>query len=100
MTQLDSVERNLLLGILALQNGLLDQVDLIAAFQEWSKDRSRPLVRVLVDRGALAGSDGGSWRTWPAATSRGTAEIPSGAWPLSERRLRSPRACAGPPSRR
>ena len=48
---------SLLFGILALQNGLIDQADLIAAFQAWSKDRSRPLSQVLLDRGALNESD-------------------------------------------
>jgi serine/threonine-protein kinase len=50
-------ERNLLFGILALQNGLVDQVDLIAAFQSWSKQRTRPLAEVLVERGALSEDD-------------------------------------------
>jgi eukaryotic-like serine/threonine-protein kinase len=50
-------DSNLLFGILALQNGLIDQGDLIEAFQSWSKDRSRPLSQVLLDRGALIESD-------------------------------------------
>ena len=52
-----AAERHLLFGILALQNGLIDQADLIAAFQAWSRERSRPLSQVLLDRGALNGSD-------------------------------------------
>ena len=50
-------DHDLLFGILALQNGLIDQADLIAAFQLWSKDRSRPLGVVLVDRGAMVEAD-------------------------------------------
>jgi serine/threonine-protein kinase len=50
-------ERNLLFGMLALQNGLVDQPDLIAAFQCWSKERSRPMARVMVERGALTEDD-------------------------------------------
>jgi len=50
-------ERNLLFGILALQNGLIEQPDLIAAFQCWSKDRSCPMAQVLVERGALTEAD-------------------------------------------
>jgi eukaryotic-like serine/threonine-protein kinase len=46
-------DRDLLFGILALQNGLVDQADLIAAFQTWSKDKSGPLALVLVNRGSL-----------------------------------------------
>ena len=43
-------DQNLLFGILALQNGLIDQPDLIAAFQCWSKDRSLPMAQVLVEQ--------------------------------------------------
>src|SRR5262249_18679979 len=46
-------DRGLLFGILALQNGMVEPVDLIAAFQLWSRDRTRPLGRVLLERGAL-----------------------------------------------
>jgi len=50
-------DRNLLFGILALQNGLIEQPDLIAAFQCWSKERSCPMAQVLVERGALTEAD-------------------------------------------
>ena len=50
-------DRNLLFGILALQNGLIDQPDFIAAFQCWTKDRWRPMAQVLVERGALTEDD-------------------------------------------
>jgi serine/threonine-protein kinase len=50
-------ERDLLFGILALQNGLIEQADLIAAFQCWTKERSRPMGQVLVERGALSQND-------------------------------------------
>ena len=45
--------RNLLFGILALQNGLVDQADLVAGFQNWAKERSRPFSEVLIERGSL-----------------------------------------------
>jgi eukaryotic-like serine/threonine-protein kinase len=48
---------NLLFGILALQNGLIGQPDLIAAFQCWSLERSRPMAQTLVERGALTEDD-------------------------------------------
>jgi eukaryotic-like serine/threonine-protein kinase len=51
------LDRNLLFGILALQNGLIEQPDLIAAFQCWSKERVRPMSEILVDRGALTDDD-------------------------------------------
>jgi WD40 repeat protein/tRNA A-37 threonylcarbamoyl transferase component Bud32 len=46
--------RNLLFGILALQNGLVDQADLVGGFQNWAKDRSRAFSEVLIERGALS----------------------------------------------
>jgi serine/threonine-protein kinase len=46
-------ERNLLFGLLALQNGLVDQVQLVGAFQSWTLQKDRPLADHLVDRGAL-----------------------------------------------
>src|SRR6185312_10833738 len=50
-------ERDLLFGILALQNGLIEQADLIAAFQVWTKERSCPMAQVLVERGSLSPAD-------------------------------------------
>ena len=50
-------DSHLLFGLLALQNGLIDQADLVAAFQTWSKGRDRPLAQVLLDRGALTEAD-------------------------------------------
>jgi tetratricopeptide (TPR) repeat protein/tRNA A-37 threonylcarbamoyl transferase component Bud32 len=47
-------DRDLLFGLIALQNNFVDQGELVAAFREWARDRSRPIERVLVDRGALA----------------------------------------------
>ena len=46
--------RNLLFGILALQNGLVDQADLVAGFQNWARDRSRAFSEVLIERGSLS----------------------------------------------
>jgi WD40 repeat protein/tRNA A-37 threonylcarbamoyl transferase component Bud32 len=48
-----TAEHNLLLGLLALQNGLINQVQLVAAFHAWTRDRGRPLADHLVDRGDL-----------------------------------------------
>jgi serine/threonine protein kinase len=50
-------DSNLLFGMLALQNGLIEQPDLIAAFQSWCKDRSRAIAQFLVERGTLSESD-------------------------------------------
>ena len=56
MSRVD-VETNLLFGIMTLQVGLIEQADLLDAFQRWSRDRSRPLAEFLVERGALTATD-------------------------------------------
>ncbi len=48
---------NLLFGLLALQNGLIDQGKLVAAFQAWTLDKTRPLADHLVARGDLDADD-------------------------------------------
>src|SRR3954451_358788 len=50
-------DRDLLFGLLALQNGLIDQVQLVAAFQAWTRDRARPLADHLIARGDLDAGD-------------------------------------------
>jgi serine/threonine-protein kinase len=47
------LNRNLLFGLLALQNGLVDQSDLVAAFRDWVRDKSRSLAAYLIERGRL-----------------------------------------------
>jgi WD40 repeat protein/serine/threonine protein kinase len=44
---------NLLLGILALQNNFVGRTALLAAFNAWVADKSRPLGQILVDQGAI-----------------------------------------------
>jgi serine/threonine-protein kinase len=46
-------DRNLLFGLLALQNGLIDQGALFAAFAAWTRDKGRPLADHLIDLGHL-----------------------------------------------
>ena len=46
-------EGHLLFGLIALQVGLVDQGQLVAAFQAWARDKTRTLADVLTDRGAL-----------------------------------------------
>ncbi len=48
-----NADRNLLFGLLALQNGLIDQDQLVTAFRAWSRDKGRQLAEYLVDRGDL-----------------------------------------------
>ncbi len=46
-------DHDLLFGLIALQVGLIDQAQLVAAFQAWACDKTRPLADHLRDRGSL-----------------------------------------------
>ncbi len=48
-----TIDHHLLFGALAVQTHLLRREDLMAALTEWARDRSRPLDKALLDRGAL-----------------------------------------------
>jgi serine/threonine-protein kinase len=50
-------DRNLLFGLLALQNGLINQGQLVAAFQAWTLDKACALADHLVGRGDLDTDD-------------------------------------------
>jgi hypothetical protein len=52
-----AADRNLLFGLLALQNGLINQGQLVAAFQAWTLDKARALADHLVGRGDLEADD-------------------------------------------
>jgi hypothetical protein len=45
-----AADRHLLFGLLALQNGLIDQAQLILAFQAWIRDKSKSLADQLAAR--------------------------------------------------
>jgi serine/threonine protein kinase/tetratricopeptide (TPR) repeat protein len=49
----DPTDRNLLFGILALQNNFIDREALLDGFNRWVADKARSLGRILLDRGAL-----------------------------------------------
>jgi eukaryotic-like serine/threonine-protein kinase len=51
-----AADRNLLFGLLALQNGLINQAQLVAAFQAWTLDKARALADHLVALGHLNGA--------------------------------------------
>ena len=46
-------DHNLLFGLIALQNGLLDQSRPVAAFQAWTLDKARSLAEHLISLGHL-----------------------------------------------
>ena len=48
-----TADRNLLFGLLALQNGLINQSQLVAAFQAWTLDKARALADHLISLGHL-----------------------------------------------
>ena len=48
-----AIDRNLLLGLLALQNGIINQGQLVHAFQAWTLDKSKSLAEHLEARGDL-----------------------------------------------
>jgi eukaryotic-like serine/threonine-protein kinase len=48
-----NADHDLLFGLLALQNGLIDQVQLVAGFQAWTRDKERSLADYLAARGDL-----------------------------------------------
>jgi serine/threonine-protein kinase len=52
-----TAERDLLFGLLALQIGMIDQAQLVAAFQAWTRDKARALADHLVGRGDLEAGD-------------------------------------------
>jgi len=47
-------DRHLLFGLLALQNGLIQQAQLVATFHAWTCDKSRSLGDHLVGQGHLS----------------------------------------------
>jgi len=52
-----AAERNLLFGLLALQNGLINQGQFVAVFQAWTLGKDRALADHLVGRGDLDTDD-------------------------------------------
>ena len=72
--------RDLLFGLIALQNGMIDQSQLVAAFQAWTLEKDRPLAEHLVGRGDLearsAGDHRGDGRPAPQEARRQRGEEP------------------------
>ena len=55
-----AADRNLLFGMVALQNGLINQSQLVAAFHAWTLDKSRTLADHLEANGNLDSDDRGA----------------------------------------
>ena len=80
------VDRHLLFGLIVLQVGLIDQAQLVAAFQACAYDKDRPLVDHLVDRGDLRADAGAAIEAMVALhleahdgdVERSLAKVPAG----------------------
>jgi tRNA A-37 threonylcarbamoyl transferase component Bud32 len=46
--------RDLLFGLLALQTGLINQAQIVAAFHAWTQSRGRPMAEILAEQGAVS----------------------------------------------
>jgi serine/threonine-protein kinase len=53
MMRRDETPRDLLFGLLALQIGLIDQDQLVAAFGAWSRAKGKTLAEILFERGSI-----------------------------------------------
>jgi tetratricopeptide (TPR) repeat protein/tRNA A-37 threonylcarbamoyl transferase component Bud32 len=53
VSMVGGADRSFIFGLIALQVGLIDQAQLVAAFQAWVRDRARPLSDHVVHRGGL-----------------------------------------------
>jgi serine/threonine protein kinase len=53
MVRRDNAPRDLLFGLLALQNGMVTRDQLVAAFAVWTAAGDRPMADLLVEHGAL-----------------------------------------------
>ena len=57
MANRTDLSRGLLFGLFALQNGMINQAALVAAFQVWTLAKDRPMAEILLEQGSLDGSD-------------------------------------------
>jgi hypothetical protein len=51
MTNRADASRGLLFGLFALQNGMIHQAALVAAFQAWTLAKGRLMSEILVEQG-------------------------------------------------
>ena len=75
-----SAAESLLFGLLALQNNFIDRNGLVAAFDAWVTDKTKPLGQILLDRGALSPARYAAPRTARPGT-HPAARLRSGAQP-------------------
>jgi hypothetical protein len=68
MPRRDDAPRDLLFGLLALQNGMISRDQLVMAFTVWTANPGKPLAELLTDQGPFAPSTGQSSTAWPRPT--------------------------------
>ena len=93
-----AADRHLLFGLLALQNGLINQGQLVAAFQAWTLDKSRSLADHLEARGDLDRRPR-AVEALAAVHLNATAATWKRAWPRSRPASRRRRAWRGSATR-
>ncbi len=76
-----STSESLLFGLLALQNSSIDRDGLLAAFNAWVADKTRPLGQILLDRGALSPGRYAALELLVQEHIESMAAIPNAAWP-------------------
>ena len=88
-------DRQLLLGLLALQNRIINQAQLVHAFQAWSLDKSKSLAEHLESRGDLSGAKRRFSRPFPTFIWRPTTVTSRRASQRSQPARRLGRALRG-----
>ncbi len=64
MPRRDSALRELLFGILALQNGMISRDQLVAGFSVWTAGGGRAMAEILAEQCAWRLSTARCWRPW------------------------------------
>ena len=53
MAPRDTANRDMLIGRLALQNGMVEQDVWAGAYRSWTRDKTRPMIEILIAQGAI-----------------------------------------------
>jgi hypothetical protein len=91
-----AADRHLLFGLLALQNGLIDQGQLILAFRAWTRDNARSLADQLVARGDLDSEDRSAVDALVARHIRNHGDVEHSLAALGEREIEASLARVAP----
>ena len=83
-----STDRDLLFGLLALQNNFIDRDALVDAFHRWTGDRASRWTRSSSTAAPLAEPALRLLPAWSQSISSGTAATRRRAWPPSARSAR------------